>query len=50
MGYMASVGTLMDTKEFYSWLDTCPVQWFLLDSSEDQMSVQFMVPEDDDDE
>jgi len=38
---------MIDTKAFYEWLDQCPVKWFLLDSDYEQMSIQFIVPDED---
>ena len=29
--------------EFFEWLDQCPVQWFLLDSDDEQKSYQFII-------
>ena len=39
-------------QEFHAWLQSCPVQWFLLDSDDEQKSYQFIVDssEEDDDE
>lgn len=38
--------------DFNDWLENCPVQWFKLDSNDDQQSYQFIIDtsEDDDDE
>lgn len=30
-------------QEFREWLDQCPVQWFLLDSDDDQKTYQFII-------
>ena len=38
--------------DFNDWLANCPVQWFKLDSDDDQQSYQFIIDtsEEDDDE
>ena len=35
-----------ELKEFKEWLKTCPVQWFLLDSDDEQKSYQFIIQDD----
>lgn len=35
------------TKEFFEWLDQCPVPWFLLDSDDEQKSYQFIIEDKD---
>ena len=38
--------------DFNDWLENCPVQWFKLNSDDDQQSYQFIIDtsEDDDDD
>ena len=36
--------------DFNDWLENCPVQWFKLDSDDDQPSYQFIIDTSDDDE
>ena len=31
------------TDEFFDWLDQCPVQWFLIDSDDQQRSYEFII-------
>ena len=36
-------------QEFQEWLQSCPVQWFLLDSDYEQKSYQFIVDSSEED-
>ena len=37
-------------QEFHAWLQSCPVQWFLLDSDDEQKSYQFIVDSSEEDD
>lgn len=35
-----------ELEQFKEWLEGCPVQWFLLDSDDEQKSYQFIIKDD----